>query len=126
MDKYGEFLINDLEESIKFFGNKNKQERELWVLREFLSYLPINVNETKMIISDQEPIDAFYGDHGFQIKEVLSIGRKRSKELKDKLNSITDQVEPSELLEPYTPILISLNESLSYVKSELARNRINK
>ena len=126
MDEYVELAQNGLEESIKYFGNKNKQERELWVIREFLSYLPLDITETDVVASNQEPNDVFYGSHGFQIKEVLSEGRKRSKEYKDSLHSIDDNTVPSDLVELCTHIHISLNETLPYVESELARHRIDK
>lgn len=43
MDEYVESIRNGLKESKYFFSNPNKQNRELWVLREFLTYLPIIV-----------------------------------------------------------------------------------
>jgi len=69
MDDYVESVKNGLLESRKFFGNKNKQEREIWVLREFLSYVLPEFDETKISGSDQEPNDVFYQEYGFQIKE---------------------------------------------------------
>lgn len=126
MDDYIKSVKEGLEESRKFFGNKSKQLRELWALREFLSYLPIEFEESDLSESDHEPNDAFYLSHGFQIKEVLSPGRKRGKEYNDKIASITETTKPEDLLEPYSPIHIALNESLPYVESELGRHRIEK
>ena len=126
MDDYIKSVKEGLEESRKLFGNKSKQLRELWALREFLSYLPIEFEESGLSESDQEPNDAFYLSHGFQIKEVLSPGCRRGKEYKDKLASITETTNPEDLIEPYSPIHIALNESLPYVESELGRHRIEK
>lgn len=126
MDDYVKSVKEGLEESRKFFGNKNKPTRELWVLREFLSYLPIEFDESKLSESDQEPNDVFYLGYGFQIKEVLSPGRKRGKEYKDKLGSITENTKPEDLLEQYSPIHIPLSESLPCVASELSRHRKEK
>ena len=126
MDEYVESIKYDLEASRKFFGNKYKQKRELWVLREFLSYFPHVFNQLEVIGSNQEPNDGFYKHHGFQIKEVLSEGRKRGKEYKEKLNSITDQTGPEDFLEPYIHMHIPLIKSLPYVKLELARHREDK
>jgi len=127
MDEYVEAVKDNLEESISFFGNKNKQGRELLVLREFLSHFLDEVNESDVVASEQEPNDAFYKNHGFQIKEVLSEGRKRGKEYKDKLNFITNKTKPEDLNEPYSPpVHVPLSESLPYVMSELARHREDK
>ena len=72
MGDYAESIQDGLKESKKFFSNPNKPETELWVLREFLSYLPIEVVESDIAPSTQESHDVFYGPYGFQVKEVLS------------------------------------------------------
>ena len=126
MDDYVESVKKGLKESRQYFGNAKKQERELWVLREFLSYLPITINDAGITASTQEPNDVFYEQHGFQVKEVLSEGRLRGKEYADKLNAISEETKPDELLEPYTPIHIPLKEALPRVVSELARHREEK
>ncbi|MDC5857433.1 DUF1780 domain-containing protein [Vibrio europaeus] len=126
MDDYVKSVKQGLEESRKFFGNKNKPARELWVLREFLSYLPVEFDESELSESDQEPNDVFYLGYGFQIKEVLSPGRKRGKEYKDKLGSITENTKPEDFIEQYSPIHIPLSESLPRVASELSRHREEK
>jgi len=126
MDEYVESIQSGLKESRCFFSNPSKQERELWVLREFLTYLPIEVVDSEITPSNQEPHDVFYGQHGFQVKEVLSKGRRRGKEYKDKLQAISEDTKPEDLLEPYTPIHIPLNEALPQVVSELRRHREEK
>ena len=126
MDDYVKSVKAGPEESRKFFGNKNKPARELWVLREFLSYLPLKFYESELSESDQEPNDVFYRGHGFQVKEVLSPDRKRGKEYKDKLGSITENTKPEDFLEQYSPIHNPLSESLPCVASELSRHRKEK
>lgn len=126
MDKYVESVKNGLEESKRFFGNPNKQERELWVLREFLSYLPVEVVEAAIAPSKSEPNDVCYGEFGFQIKEVLTEGRRRGKEYSDKLAAISEETEPEDLLESYAPIHIPLHKALPRVASELERHRTDK
>ena len=126
MDDYVESVKKGLKESRHYFGNAKKQERELWVLREFLSYLPIAINDAGITASAQEPHDVFYEQHGFQVKEVLSEGRLRGKEYADKVNAISEETKPDELFEPYTPIHIPLQEALPRVVSELARHREEK
>lgn len=126
MDEYVKSVKEGLEKSVGFFGNKNKQERELWVLREFLNYLPGDVNLVETKGSSTEPNDVFYYDLGFQVKEVQTEERKRGKEIKDKLYSITKDTTPNDFIEPYSPVHISLSESLPRVDSELGRHRLQK
>lgn len=126
MDEYVESVKEGLEESKRFFSNPNKQNREVWVLREFLSYLPMEVSNEDISPSNVEPDDVFYGKFGFQIKEVLSEGRRRGKEYSDKLAAIKDETKPEDLLEQYTPIHIPLDQALPRVAFELARHRVEK
>lgn len=126
MDEYVESVKEGLVESKRFFSNPYKQHREIWVLREFLSYLPIEISTGDISPSETEPHDVFYREFGFQIKEVLSEGRRRGKEYSDKLASITNDTKPEDLLEQYTPIHISLDQALPRVASELARHRAEK
>lgn len=126
MDEYLKSAKEGLEESKDFFSNKNKIERELWVLREFLSYLPIDFDESELSSSKQEPNDVSYFNFGFQIKEIQSLNRKRGQEYKDKLNSITESTKLENLFEQYSPIHIPLNDALPNVVSELERHRTHK
>lgn len=126
MDDYVKSIQEGLKESKRFFSNASKQYRELWVLREFLSYLPIKIVNSDRAPATQEPHDVVYGPYGFQVKEVLSEGRRRGKEYSDKLEVIQEDTEPKDLLETYSPINISLNEALPRVASELARHRKEK
>jgi len=43
MDEYVKSAKEGLEISVSFFDNKSKQERELWVLRKLLNYLPCDL-----------------------------------------------------------------------------------
>ncbi|WP_340121437.1 DUF1780 domain-containing protein [Methylobacter svalbardensis] len=126
MDEYVKSVKEGLKESVSFFGNKNKQNREVWVLKEFLKYLPVDVQGTDVKESDAEPNDAFYKDIGFQIKEIQTEGRKRDKEYKDKFKSINEETKPKELLEHYSPSHIPLSDVLHRVRDELERHRNEK
>jgi hypothetical protein len=126
MDKYVKSIKKDLKESVSFFGNKNKQDREIWVLKEFLKYLPIEAQDSDFKGSDVEPNDAFYKHTGFQIKELQTEERKRGKEYKDKLNAINDETKPKDLLENYSHIHIPLSTALPRVSDELKHHRIEK
>lgn len=115
-----------LKESVSYFGNKNKQEREIWVLKEFLRYLPLDYKDSNVKGSDAEPSDVFYKNVGFQIKEIQSEDRKRGKEYKDRLKSINEETKLEDLLEPYSHIHIQLSEVLQIVGNELRRHRNQK
>ena len=47
MDKYVKSIKNGLKESIDFFRNHRKEEREVWVANEFLRYLIEDFDEKK-------------------------------------------------------------------------------
>lgn len=126
MDKHVVSIREGLEESIDFFGNNRKNDRELWVLNEFLSYLIAGFDGTGMALSDSEPNDVIYGDLGFQVKEVQSVGRERTREYQESLSVITDETEPKDLLVPYTPNHIPFNAASSRLLSELERHRTQK
>jgi hypothetical protein len=126
MNDYIESIQKALSDSKQFFSNANKQDRELWVLHEFLSYLPIDIVASDIVPAPKEPNDVIYGHYGFQVKEVLSEGRKRGDEYSDKLDAITEETQPEDLLEPYSPIHIPLSDVMSRVASDLARHRVEK
>ena len=96
------------------------------MLRRFLGYLPVEFEESDIKGSDTEPNDAFYKELGFQVKEVQTEGRRRGKECKDKLQNISDETSPEDFTELYSPIHMSITESLPRVVSELARHREEK
>jgi len=126
MDEYVKSIKDGLSESVTFFGNSKKPDREIWVLKEFLEYLPVTVQDSDVQLSEAEPNDAFYKDIGFQIKEIQTEGRKRGKEYKDNLSSITDETKPQDLLEHYSPFHVPLSTALTRVGVELERHRKEK
>lgn len=126
MDKYVKSVKDGLKDSIKFFGNVKKPQRELWVLTEFLSYIKPEFNADEIVLSKEEPSDVQYQEYTFQVKEVLSPYRRRHQEYKDKLASITEETTLKDTQELYHPHHVSLNEYFPYLNSELARHRIEK
>lgn len=123
MSDYVERSKKGLEDSIQFFGNKCKPQRELWVLEKFLGYIPQSGVVLRTAEDDEEPNDVFYNGYGFQIKEIQTEGRERHKEYKQKLRSISSDTTKKELLDSYTPIKNSINECLPRIFSELIRHR---
>lgn len=126
MDKYVKSVKDGLEESLDFFGNNRKEERELCVMNMFLSYFIPDFDGTGMAPAESEPNDVTYEGVGFQIKEILSEGRRRTLEFRESLSNITDATEPEDLLEPYQPTHIPFNEASRRLLSELERHRTEK
>ena len=126
MDKYVKSIKNSLAEAIDFFRNPRKGERERWVACEFLRYLIQDLDIEDIKESKQEPIDVTYKELEFQIKEIQSEGSRRGKEYNDKYKAITEQTEPSDLLEEYSPAHISINDVMPRLIAELQRHRTKK
>lgn len=126
MDKYVKSAKEGIEETIDFFGNERKVERELWVLNEFLSYTVSDYDGSGISSAVAEPNDVVYKGIGFQIKEVSTEGRARTREYQDSLSGIIEGTKPQHLLEPYQPIHIPFNDAAPRLLSELHRHRTRK
>ena len=65
--------IQALKESLAFFSNPEKLNREKWVVRRLLQALRVCFKEEEMTEA-QEPVDVAFRDAGFQVKELLDEG----------------------------------------------------
>lgn len=101
--------IRALKESLAFFSNTEKLNREKWVVRRLLRALRVDFREEEMTGAD-EPVDVSFRDARFQVKEILGKGRRRTDEFKTALEKAKSAKDYSELLEHYTPIDISFSE----------------
>ena len=86
--KFKEFKniqVAALENSVEYFTNSKKQERELWVAREFLRrYVPeVELAEIRPVKAD--PPDVRFRDINFEIKEILDEGYRRHAQYKREL-----------------------------------------
>lgn len=108
--EYIENYKEGLRESVEFFSNKKKPEREAWVVIQLLNYLGIRYVSDEVRPSDDEPLDVYFRDARFQVKEILDTDRKRHDEYKDLLEKAENVSDPKELLEHYTPKNITINE----------------
>lgn len=95
--------IAALKESVKYFGNKNKPERERCVCAEFLSNLRIPFADADIQSPATDPPDVVFADARFEIKEILDPGRKRHDEYKQQLAHAERATDPHELLTLFTP-----------------------
>lgn len=98
--------IRELQQSISFFSNSNKLEREKWGVRRLLRALDVDFAESDLS-NAPEPVDvAFRGAH-FQVKEIPDEGRRRGDEYRNALERAISADQYSQLLEQYTPMDIS-------------------
>lgn len=101
--------IQAVQESIKFFHNTNKLEREKWVVARLLeNFKPVFLEGS--LHEAEEPADVQFEDARFQVKEVLEHDRRRGDEYKKALEKAETAEEYGDLLEDYTPYKISFEE----------------
>lgn len=111
--------IAALKDSVKYFGNKNKPERERWVCTEFLCNLRIPFTDADIQSPENDPPDVVFADARFEIKEILDPGRKRHDEYKQRLVHAERANDPQELLTMFTPKDITLIGVCERVKEAL-------
>jgi hypothetical protein len=108
--------IKDIKNSITFFSNDLKPERELWVVNRLLDYLEIDRHPDDVKPSSDEPIDIRFRDSCFQIKEILDPHRKRTSEFKEALAKAEAAKKIEDLLENYSPpININMDDIISII-----------
>lgn len=103
--------VDTLKKNIHFFSNKCKPNREVWVVRRFLSQIGIAFSNEAICASSEEPIDVVYHDARFQVKEIIDENRKRGNENKALLRKAENATSISDLPEPYqTPQTITCSD----------------
>ena len=90
-DQFQQELQADTRESIEFFSNQNKSERERCVVRAFFRCLGVRFDEKDLLCRQPEPIDVSALGGRFQVTEVLTPGRRRHKEYKDQLEKLKEK-----------------------------------
>jgi hypothetical protein len=108
-------------ESVEFFRASNKPERERWVVREFLTNLGLGFADTEVGSPGQDPPDVKFREANFEIKEILSKGRRRHQEYKEGLQKALDAESPSDLVEMYTPRDVAVFDVCSGVYTEVKK-----
>lgn len=96
IEKYKQAIL----ESIAFFSNKHKPDRELWVVGEFLKNLQIKFSKKELTPVTDDPPDVLFNDVKFEVKEIYD--GKRHKEYQDALLKCDSVKKSTELLESYT------------------------
>lgn len=101
--------ITAVKESIEFFQNTNKLEREKWVVARLLENFIPEFSEGSLHEAE-EPADVQFENAYFQVKEVLEHDRRRGDEYKKALEKAETAEEYGDLLEDYAPYKISFEE----------------
>ena len=101
--------IRSVKESIEFFHNANKLEREKWVVARLLENFMPEFSED-FLHEAEEPADVQFEDASFQVKEVLEHDRRRGDEYKKALEKAETAEEYGDLLEGYAPYKVSFKE----------------
>jgi Putative endonuclease, protein of unknown function (DUF1780) len=72
-----------------FFSSKGKEERERWVVSEFLKLLPLDFSEVELQ-SDQQSskTDVVFREGNFQVKEIVNPGMKRNDEISSRCKEL--------------------------------------
>ncbi|MFC5511158.1 DUF1780 domain-containing protein [Massilia jejuensis] len=104
--------IEALEESVEYFSNPKKPERERWDVETFLATLGVTFNDgdIRSATPEQEPADVFFGGAAFQCKEILDPGRHRQREYAQQLANARVAVRADELLSSFIPKDLMLAE----------------
>ena len=113
--------IDAIKEAIHFFSNNCKSDREVWVVRHFLSQLCIDFSNEEIRASSDEPVDVDYCGAKFQVKEIYDEGRKRGDEFKESLRKAETAISVSDLLEHYSPQKRSCDDVASLVAKLAAK-----
>ena len=99
LDNSGEMLQEMKQgwrEQHRFYSNKGKEERERWVVAEFLKLRGIRFEEIEICSPEQaHSTDVVYLSARFQVKEITSPGIRRQREIKE----IYQQVERAKRLQ---------------------------
>jgi hypothetical protein len=92
-----------LRDSLRWFSNAKKKEREIWVCQQFLQNLGVAFDFAELIpVEDQVP-DVLFREARFEVKEILNPGRRRTDEYKEDLRRAEQASSSEELWEYFTP-----------------------
>lgn len=106
-------------ESVEYFSQDNKSEREKWVCAKFLSKLSIEFDDSEIYAVIDQPPDVRFRDAHFEIKEILDPARRRHAEYKMALQKALAATDPQELLNEFTPEDITPLQVAARVSAEL-------
>jgi len=85
---YVDDLIKHTEDSITFFSNSMKSERERSVCAAFLRCLGIDFSAEEIVAKRNDPPDVVFRQANFEIRELYEVGRKRHDEYRERLEEL--------------------------------------
>jgi hypothetical protein len=85
---YIDDLIRHTEDSITFFSNSMKPERERSVCAAFLRCLGVDFSANEIVVEKNDPPDVIFGQANFEIRELYEVGRKRHDEYRERLKEL--------------------------------------
>jgi hypothetical protein len=89
-------LKRDWSEYRNFYSNASKNERERWVVREFLSHLLVTFNDQEIVSEPQHSeVDVIFRTARFQVKEIPDPNFKRG----DEIRATYEQVKKAKTLQ---------------------------
>ncbi len=119
-----EFILERVEavrESIHYFSNELKPDRERWVVNQLLDYMKVERTQDEVRSSIDEPIDVKFRDGCFQVKEILDQERKRTAEYKEFLQVAENAKNVEDLFEQYSPIDLKIEDVLLIVFDQVKK-----
>lgn len=102
-------IIASRKRALFFFSNENKLEREKYLVRQLLEGIEVDFQECELLQAE-EPVDIAFRDCNFQVKEILSEGRRRYDEFRESLEKAEKAESWQDLLEEYTPLELPVSE----------------
>jgi len=119
-DDYLAQVRRHLRDSLTFWSNKSKPEREREVVRAFFRCLGVSFAESDLLVGQPEPVDVAALSCRFQVTEVLDACRQRHREYRQRLQDTEAAQSATELREPWsTPVPMSNSELNHTVASRL-------
>ena len=93
-------------ESLRFYSNPGKEDRERWVVGQFLNCLSVAfIPDELRSHPQQSKVDVEFGQARFQIKEIPGPNFRRSDEIKDTYRRVMEAKTLQDLLAPKAGIL---------------------
>lgn len=99
--QYLQKLREHAKESIAFFSNQHKPERERCVVRAFFRCLGVSFTEKDLLVNQPEPVDVAALSGRFQVTEVLPPGSRRHQQYRERLEKLNEVSSIEELFEPW-------------------------
>ena len=120
--KYIDDLIRHTKESIRFFSNEMKSDRERSVCAALLRCLGVNFFPDQIQANSNDPPDVFFKSACFEVIELYDKRRKRLDEYRDRLKELEKVKSISDTLVPFhLPKLISYQELRDEITRALDR-----